>query len=102
MTAVDRLDEHGRPQPPVDGDEAATLVGFLEYQRGTLAWKCRDLDGNAMQTTVGASTMTLGGLLKHLAYDNCCSRRHPTEVVDATRPTGSCGRPGLRCRASES
>jgi hypothetical protein len=34
------LDEHGRPEPPAVGDETATLLGFLEYQRATLAWKC--------------------------------------------------------------
>jgi hypothetical protein len=39
MTA---LDEQGRPEPPLAGDETATLVGFLEYQRATLAWKSVD------------------------------------------------------------
>ena len=38
------VDEHGRPEPPFAGDEAATLLGFLEYQRATLAWKCAGLD----------------------------------------------------------
>ncbi|TDD66810.1 DinB family protein [Jiangella aurantiaca] len=61
-------DEHGRPEPPVDGDELATLTGFLDYQRATLAWKCRGLDSAGLNATVGASTMTLGGLLKHLAF----------------------------------
>jgi len=61
------LDEHGRPEPPVAGDEAATLVGFLEYQRATLAWKCTGPDAAGLGATVGASSMTLGGLLKHLA-----------------------------------
>ncbi len=37
-------DEHCRPQPPLDGDEAATLLGFLDYPRATLAWKCRGVD----------------------------------------------------------
>jgi uncharacterized damage-inducible protein DinB len=62
------VDEHGRPEPPQAGDETATLLGFLDYQRATLAWKCAGLDGAGLQATVGASTMTLGGLLKHLAY----------------------------------
>ena len=44
-----------------------TLLGFLDYQRGTLAWKCRGLDADGLQATVGASAITLGGLLKHLA-----------------------------------
>jgi uncharacterized damage-inducible protein DinB len=61
------VDEQGRAEPPVDGDEPATLVGFLEFQRATLAWKCRGVDAAGMRATVGSSTMTLGGLLKHLA-----------------------------------
>ncbi len=61
------LDEHGRPEPPLAGDETATLVGFLDYQRATLAWKCAGLEPAGLQATVGASSMTLGGMLKHLA-----------------------------------
>src|SRR5207247_9987729 len=62
------LDEHGRPEPPIAADETATLLGFLDYQRATLAWKCRGLDAAGLQAKVGASSMTLGGMLKHLAY----------------------------------
>lgn len=46
----------------------ATLLGFLDYQRATLAWRCDGLDAVALAATVGASSMTLGGMLKHLAY----------------------------------
>jgi uncharacterized damage-inducible protein DinB len=62
------IDDHGRPEPPQAGDEVATLLGFLDYQRATLAWKCRGLDSPGLRATVGASTITLGGLLKHLAF----------------------------------
>jgi uncharacterized damage-inducible protein DinB len=62
------LDEQGRPEPPVAGDELANLLGFLDFQRATLAWKCGGLDAAGLRATVGASSMTLGGLLKHLAY----------------------------------
>ncbi len=62
------LDEHGRPEPPPAADEATTLLGFLDFQRATLAWKCSGLDAAGMRATVGASSMTLGGILKHLAY----------------------------------
>jgi len=65
-TAPD-LDEHGRPRPPSDGDEAATLLGFLEFQRATFAWRTEGLDAAGMKATVGVSTMTLGGMLAHLA-----------------------------------
>jgi uncharacterized damage-inducible protein DinB len=61
------IDAQGRPEPPVSGDEAATLIGFLDFHRATLAWKVRGLDAAGFQATVGASAMTLGGMLKHLA-----------------------------------
>ena len=61
------IDDHGRPEPPIASGETETLLGFLDYQRATLAWKCRGLDAAGLSATVGASTMTLGGLLKHMA-----------------------------------
>ena len=61
------VDEHGRVDPPTDGDEAATLLGFLDYQRATFVWKTDGLDAAGLAATTAASTMTLGGLLKHLA-----------------------------------
>ena len=60
-------DEQGRPEPPVAGDEAATLLGFLDFQRATLAWKCSGLDAAGLRATTAASSMTLGGILKHMA-----------------------------------
>jgi uncharacterized damage-inducible protein DinB len=62
------LDEQTRPEPPVAGDETATLLGFLERQRATLAWKCGGLDAAGLRATLGPSSMTLGGMLKHLAH----------------------------------
>ena len=62
------VDEHGRPEPPPAADEVATLLGFLDFQRATLEWKTAGLDTAGLTTTVGVSSMTLGGLLKHLAY----------------------------------
>src|SRR5207244_1461193 len=61
------VDGHGRPEPPLAADEAATLLGFLDYQRATLAWKCSGLDSAGLRATTAASSITLGGLLKHLA-----------------------------------
>lgn len=62
------IDEQGRPEPPIDGDEIAAVLGFLDYQRSTLAWKCSGLDAAGLATTTAATSMTLGGLLKHMAY----------------------------------
>jgi uncharacterized damage-inducible protein DinB len=61
------VDEHGRTEPPLTADEAGTLLGFLDYQRATFAWKCAGLDAAGLAATVGVSAMTLGGMLKHLA-----------------------------------
>ena len=62
------IDDQGRPEPPIASGEVDTLLGFLDYQRATLGWRTGDLDRNELAATVGASTMTLGGLLKHLAW----------------------------------
>ncbi|HVE91324.1 MAG TPA: DinB family protein [Actinomycetota bacterium] len=65
--------------PPIAGDETATLLGSLERQRRTFAWKSGGLGADGLQATVGASSITLGGLLKHLALveaDYFCLRLH--------------------------
>jgi hypothetical protein len=54
-------------EPPVAGSELDTLLGELERLRGYLAWKCGKLDSAGLRATLGPSTITLGGLLKHLA-----------------------------------
>lgn len=61
------LDEYGRPDTPPAAGETETLLGFLDFQRATLAWRCSGLDSDGLNTTVAASSMTLGGLLKHMA-----------------------------------
>jgi uncharacterized damage-inducible protein DinB len=65
MTA--QTDEYGRPEPPLEADEAATLLGFLDYQRATLEWKCRGLTDDQLRATLPPTSMTLAGLLKHMA-----------------------------------
>jgi len=54
-------------QPPIAGNEADTLLGALERQRRYVAWKCGNLDSAGLRATLSPSTITLGGLLKHLA-----------------------------------
>ena len=66
MTDTGR-DEHGRPEPPFDGTEIATLLGFLDYQRATLAWKCSGLSDEQLRVPLHPTDMTLAGLLRHLA-----------------------------------
>ncbi len=62
------IDDQGRPEPPIASDELATLLGFLDFQRATLEWKCRSLSAADLQKKVASSSITLGGLLKHMAY----------------------------------
>jgi hypothetical protein len=50
------------------GDEIDTAVITLERNRRTFAWKCADVDADALRLRVGVSPVTLGGLLKHLAW----------------------------------
>ena len=65
MTSVD---EHGRTDMPTTGDELPMLLGFLDYQRATFAWKTRGLAEEGLRQRLQHPTaMTLGGMLKHLA-----------------------------------
>jgi hypothetical protein len=61
------VSERGRPEPPAAGNEVSTLLGSLERTRATFAWKCGGVDATGLRATVGVSTVTLGGLLKHMA-----------------------------------
>ncbi|MFC3687682.1 DUF664 domain-containing protein [Aquipuribacter hungaricus] len=54
-------------EPPLAGTDAEQLVGSLERLRTTFRWKADGLDRDGLTVRVGASTLTLGGLLKHLA-----------------------------------
>ena len=54
-------------EPPLAGTEVEHLTGALDRLRTTFRWKADDLDAAGLQTRIGASSLTLGGLLKHLA-----------------------------------
>ena len=53
--------------PPMAGTEAEHLTGALDRLRATFRFKADDLDAAGLQVRIGASALTLGGLLKHLA-----------------------------------
>ncbi|WP_278234550.1 DinB family protein [Isoptericola sp. AK164] len=57
-----------RAEPPLRADEATTLRAFLDYHRDTLRRKTSRLTDVQLRTPLAPSTMTLGGLLKHLAH----------------------------------
>lgn len=63
-----KVDEHGRPEPLFSGQESDVLVSFLEWQRSTLEWKTRGLEREGLSRTIASSSMTLGGILKHMAW----------------------------------
>lgn len=54
-------------EPPAAGTEAEHLRGALDRLRATFRWKAAGLDAAGLQTRIGLSSLTLGGLLKHLA-----------------------------------
>jgi Protein of unknown function (DUF664) len=54
-------------EPPVAGTEGEHLLGALDRMRTTFRWKADNLDAAGLSQRIGASSLTLGGLLKHLA-----------------------------------
>jgi Protein of unknown function (DUF664) len=54
-------------EPPLAGSEVEHLLGALDRLRATFRWKADDLDEAGLAHRIGASALTLGGLLKHLA-----------------------------------
>lgn len=51
------------------GDEIDTALITLERNRLTFAWKCAEIDAEGMAQRLGPSAVTIGGLLKHVAWD---------------------------------
>jgi predicted kinase/uncharacterized damage-inducible protein DinB len=62
------LDADARVDPPLRADEATTLRGYLDFHRDTLRWKTAGLTAEQLRTPHPPSRLTLGGLVKHLAY----------------------------------
>jgi hypothetical protein len=60
-------DASPQPSPQATPTEAESLLTVLERNRRTFAWKTSGLDEKGLRTTTAASTMTLGGLVKHMA-----------------------------------
>jgi hypothetical protein len=70
-------------EPPLAGTETEQIIGALERLRATFRWKADGLDAAGLGTAIGASTLTLGGLLKHLAAseDHCFTRKLRGEPI---------------------
>jgi uncharacterized damage-inducible protein DinB len=63
MPSIERTD------PPLAADEATTLVAFLDYHRDTLRMKAEGLTAEQLATPHPPSSLTLAGLLKHVALN---------------------------------
>src|SRR5919205_92958 len=81
MTTIERA------MPPLQADERATMEGWLDFYRATLAQKCEGLTDEQLRTaSVPPSPLTLLGLVQHMAEvgqarENCAGRE-----LDATSP----------------
>ena len=58
----------GPVEPPRSAGEHDTLVTFLDYFRSVLVRKCAGVSSAQLHATVAPSTLTLGGLLRHMAF----------------------------------
>ena len=57
-----------RPDPPLEAPEREMLNAWLDFHRATLAWKCEGLsDAQLRERAVPPSTMSLLGLVRHMA-----------------------------------
>ena len=61
------MDDADRTDPPLAADEVTTLRAFLGYHRDTLRLKVEGLSRDQLAQTLPPSSMTLGGMVKHLA-----------------------------------
>lgn len=78
---VERLD------PPLAGSEREMLTSFLDYHRATLLWKVSGLDEEALKRkAIATSSLTLIGLVKHLAYVEQTWFRHRFKGEDVFDP----------------
>ena len=67
-------------EPPFAGTETEHVLGSLERLRATFRWKTDGLDADQLHRPGPSSTLTLGGLLKHLALNE--------DYMSATKLTG--------------
>jgi uncharacterized damage-inducible protein DinB len=63
------FDRSTRTEAPLRADEVTALRGFLDYHRDTFRWKCAGLTQEQLAQPHPPSTMTLGGMMKHLALN---------------------------------
>jgi len=57
-----------RPDPPFNADETTMLRSFLDHFRATVRLQASGLTDAQLDQALPPSDLTLGGMLKHLAY----------------------------------
>ena len=73
-------------EPPYEtAGEVEMLLFMLERARAQFAWKVGGLDADALRRPHPPSAMTLGGLIKHVAF---CEDRRISEFVTDTPMVG--------------
>ncbi|WP_420734064.1 DinB family protein [Brevibacterium luteolum] len=55
-------------EPPNSGTELDVLTGFIDFSRSVLLRKTEGLTDAQLRTALAPSTMTLAGMLTHMAY----------------------------------
>src|SRR5690348_12631187 len=96
------MTDTARPwEPPMAGTEAEHLAAALDRLRTSVRGKADDLDAAGLAARIGASELTLGGLLLHMALveDDVFTRRldgasyaGPWGELGYDGPGGSSGR----------
>jgi uncharacterized damage-inducible protein DinB len=64
---TDEDDLHGRVEPAFSADERTMLAAYLDYHRDTLVWKASGLTQAQLAQPHPPSSLTIGGLVKHMA-----------------------------------
>lgn len=62
------MDNITRQDPPWAASEKEMLEAFLDFQRATLLWKVSGVSDEDLRRKPTVSSMSLLGLVKHLAY----------------------------------
>lgn len=78
-----------RVEPALRTDERTTLAEFLDYQRATFLMKVDGLDKEQLARRIPPSSLTLAGLMKHLALVEDSWMHHRMLGEDEPEPWAS-------------
>jgi hypothetical protein len=68
VTTLPGVSDFPRTYPPRSADDATMLRSFLDYYRATILRQAEGLSDEQLATPLPPTTMTLGGMVKHLAW----------------------------------